>query len=1444
MSKTTRHDFTERTKQQIALRVGYRCSDPNCRIGTIGASSDGNSVINVGVAAHICAASSGGPRYDPNMSEDERRSATNGIWLCQVHAKAIDSKDPKYTVELLRSWKEQAQTEARELALYGVPRKQRTERLEAQSDERFVECVRSDLDAYRRTDTWPVSDVDLKLSLANDNIAITTSKLAAGLSSIGDLVIVADPGLGKTSALYQIADACVRDEGPLPLFVSLPDWALQQDALFAYLLKRSAFQNINLNQLREAIRRTSSILLLDGWNELDALGRRRARRQLATLQSELPELGLIVATRRQRTDVPINAITANVLPLDWKQQRAIGEALRGQHGRQLVDRATRQAGIRELVGIPLYLRAVLALPDGSSFPSTKEALLGQFARAHERDLDNSDALMEVLQTVADPYLLALALRMTRDRVSVLGEPECRAIVSSVSRELFELGQIASSPEPRSVLDVLVNHHLLIRSEGSTGYAFQHQQFQEWYASFSVSAAIIAAQGSNEARRSLQFDFLDRFEWEEPLFFACERLASSDDGNARASSTAILAALEVDPLLAAEMIRRSSETAWSEVREQVVDFLKRWHTHGNTDRAFRAMMVTGRPDFVVQTWPLLSNDDDQVHLAALRQSGPLVLSSFGPDASEKISNLPKKVRRNVLHEIAMYGDFEAIEFATEMAIAEADPAIVAWIIGALEFRGAEDQIERVLQDAEREVYDQTVQTRFTLRTNNSPINEKLDAARARLGAAKDTTIDRIYALVASSASDDRSEDARRLILDLDMSEINDGALRIIYELSNRYPHAVANGLLDRLLSGRGVFWRASEIMASVSLLSDDARLLEIALTAKSNRVIAETAASVLGTKSTAALIGMLDDVHNKIRRQTGKRDPTLTDHRLFLERRIAHVPGASLIEAISERAQNASCSTLSNYAHLITRHVQDDEIKRRGFSQQDQRRIGHLFQDWSERAMSDPELSRNELGEIAGLVRRAPNDDHLDRLRKMLDTNLSRYRETRAIAEKAKWRRGYYPSDAHHPQLHQYQWSFSAIDTPASRSLVQDYLVDPDFGECAARILLQSWKDRNEPRDSLWMPSGLDVELLKARRASLIEDPTLRCDEAERMFQVIDQCLSDGTDADVKHAVMLTPIAVLFPHNGKREIVDRVLQHAPRSAKASILEGLLLSGHRVETSTIIDGIEALLIEAEEKTYLLHESEGFALRQWLNLIPFSTAPETALETIIDLPERCQTPRRLKNLIMGLGESPEPDAETLLFSIAQRKPDLYSSGIWQRAAFEQPSKQAGIWLLDLVMAKQLSTDTRPFPDIEEYLSGVFIAHPDLRTLALNSIQNNADAPGCDCVLRALALRPDIDTLRLLLKHERASGESFVSWRGIELMVTKAVPSDTWRGALRILPVSVPGLRAMLIQAIDKGDKDDLAASILKRLERTWDDAGWPDTERRHPDLESGKPWPMLLE
>lgn len=96
------------------MRVGYRCSNPDCRVPTLGPTDNPMGASSIGKAAHITAAARGGPRYNPKIASAERRSIANGIWLCSNHADAVDKDSGRFTVKALEKWKVRAEYEARE----------------------------------------------------------------------------------------------------------------------------------------------------------------------------------------------------------------------------------------------------------------------------------------------------------------------------------------------------------------------------------------------------------------------------------------------------------------------------------------------------------------------------------------------------------------------------------------------------------------------------------------------------------------------------------------------------------------------------------------------------------------------------------------------------------------------------------------------------------------------------------------------------------------------------------------------------------------------------------------------------------------------------------------------------------------------------------------------------------------------------------------------------------------------------------------------------------------------------------------------------------------------------------------------------------------------------------------------------------------------------------
>jgi len=222
-----------------------------CRRLTSGATSDGASEINIGEAAHICAAAPGGPRYDENMTSEGRRGADNGIWLCDIHARAVDSKDSKFTVEELREWKRRTNIDSWHSVMHNSafgPGMQ-----EPTPDDlraRLRAAATADLEVFRRTAKWPSTTVALTLKVEHVNEPLSTRALANAVTTFDDLILVAASGMGKTTTMFQVAEGVLETGKGTPLIVLLGEWATDNDGLLLSILKRDAFADVAESEFR------------------------------------------------------------------------------------------------------------------------------------------------------------------------------------------------------------------------------------------------------------------------------------------------------------------------------------------------------------------------------------------------------------------------------------------------------------------------------------------------------------------------------------------------------------------------------------------------------------------------------------------------------------------------------------------------------------------------------------------------------------------------------------------------------------------------------------------------------------------------------------------------------------------------------------------------------------------------------------------------------------------------------------------------------------------------------------------------------------------------------------------------------------------------------------------------------------------------------------------
>lgn len=1455
-----RDEFTPATKRRLAQRAGCLCSHPECRRPTIGPAASGDGTINLGEAAHITAAAQGGPRYDPFLSSEERRSQANGISMCALHAKEVDSDEKEFTVERLRDWKNKAETAAFDALTTGklvLPQgilavdAEVLEQLGLKDTDigkltqRLRIAARADIDAFKALPGWPVHAVGLDLQTAgSDAPAFGVAECASAIEASGEITIVAPPGTGKSTSCVQLAEAILGRDTMVAVLIPLNQWSAQVYGLLESLTHRAPYRGIREQDFQALGAHGRLALVLDAWNELDSASRRRATAEIGRLQREMPLLQLIVSTRRQALDVPLTGPKVEIQPLSDEQQLEIAHAIGGDAGEKLLDQAWRQAGLRELASIPLYLTALLQVPH-RAMPDTKEEVLRVFIEANEKSPKNATTLRDGFYDLHGEVLRGLAVEATVAANTAISEARSRSIVAEVEGRLKVAGQITEQPQPAAVLDLLVNHHTLTWIGGSGGVSFQHEQIQEWYASFEVEQLMREAAGNPGAQVRLRTDVLNWPAWEEAILFACERVSRVDNAGAAVVAAAILDALAIDPMLAAEMIFRSTDVVWGRIGSTVQELVRRWHAPGRVDRALRFMILSGRPEFLDQVWPLITHENDQVSLAALRAAGRNFRPSLlGSDAAMRIAALPPNIRKNVLHEIAFNSGVDGLDLAASVAKNDPDPEVKATVANAFAFRRADHHLVEVLRGAHEKTFDLVAHKGLIDDVADEQVKAGLDAARERQRKRGISTYDRLSAIIYARDDEDHSGELAEIVAEMEIDKKQDAGVGLLYKAHTRYLRAVADGLLQRVRAGRTLFYGSDDILAAGGFSVEDDELVGIALAdgcRHDDR--AEAAASVLGPQAVDRMIESLLEVKKRIRDASGRYDQAAGDHYHDLLTRIAHTPGASLVAAIRARSAQAGNEEMADLAELISRHPNGENDRGRPFDADALAAIATLAEEWGNRLLASAVATRAQLASIATLASKSPSAGLLPLLKRLLDEDLRQWRAFREQARASHYRQGTATNEARVSWVLQYQRAFHAIGAPETAALMRDYLPDKDFGVSAALVLAGQWRAANEPSDEKRFLSGVDFSCVGEKRATRAADPAATSAEAEAIFSVIEPFIADeATDDQKKHAVALGVVAARLPHGERDATIQKLISLAPRHSRAALLQNLILSGETIDVEMVRNGIAEMLEEAKTQPWIVSQGDGYELKECLRLLPFTNRPADTLAIVRGLPDQQRSPAFLEDMVAAFGTAPSKDAEDVLFQLAECDPHLYANRTWRDAAIRRGTLSVARRFVDLAANGAFERKGVDGWDMARQLGSLIAENPELRAYAYNLLKDGPTSPGLALLALAVAEEPDMEGLLLLIKIETEHKRSFVSWHAIEKVVTQHVPAENWKGAYNVVPVPAVELRRKLLAMTTDGGPTDAAARCLNQIDKIRDRYGAPESDPRHPDLASGQSWPIV--
>ena len=733
------------------------------------------------------------------------------------------------------------------------------------------------------------------------------------------------------------------------------------------------------------------------------------------------------------------------------------------------------------------------------------------------------------------------------------------------------------------------------------------------------------------------------------------------------------------------------------------------------------------------------------------------------------------------------------------------------VDAFAFRGAERHAADVLRTADDAVFDRLAKSGLIDDIRDETVEAGLTAARERRRAQGIGPYERIAARLRDGPTGkDTEAEVTRAIAEVEIQEPNGSVVDLIHQLRQRFPHAVANGMLQRVREGCGLPYHAIELMAGTGFGFEDADLLKIALSEDPYDHRADAAASVLGPRAVGRLIDRMLELSQQVLESHGRDEETRERHRA-IEQRIEFGQTAHVLAAIKSRSDHANSRQISDFAAVIRR--QRDGAHRQGlpFDDAAQAEIAGFVHDWSNRLLETLETTREQLASVAALARHVPSPELLPVLERLLDEEL---RRLQALGEQAR-AVGY----RHHPATNEwrmrwtnwYQGAFATIRCPQTVGLMEKYLLDDEFGPAAAIVLAEQWRAVQEPRNGKRWSTGPDYSRVAQKRDEREAHPGASSPEADIIFGAVERLIGTGaTDEAKKHAVKLATIAAALPHGERGNILSTLIDMAEVAPRRALLTNLALAGETIDVELVKAGIADAFEAARTQPWIV--TDHGELRMWLSLLPFTNQPSETIEIVQRLPENHRGPDALEPMLAALTHAPGDETEAVLFRIAEFDPRLYAEQAWRDAVCDRGTQSAASHIVELIARGRLDgRERRAGQTMRTRVARLMDEHTEVRRHVYRILENAPLGPGVRVLAEAVAENPDADGLILLVQLEEKHTRPFASVRAVELVVTEHIASEGWEGTYGVVPVAAEELRRKLLDMTTDGGPDDVASPSL---------------------------------
>lgn len=1292
------------------------------------------------------------------------------------------------------------------------------------------------------------------------------------------IILEAPAGGGKTTTLIQLAERHAN-QGEVAFLIDLPAWAKSNVDILEFIANMPAFRSrgIRTEDFARLQRAVHFSFLLNGWNEVSDAHSETLVPALAHLERSFPTAGIIVASRIHHIRPPLpGSFRAKLLPLTRAQRTDYLQQSLGSRAEELASQLDANRVLDDLTRTPLILAEVITVfQSGAPIPKTKLGVLSSVMWLLEQAEEHRAHLQrQPLAGLVSDYLAALATQMTTEGDVTIEDALARTIVHSASEQLRGASQIATLPEPAAILSALCAHHVLERLEyPSVRFRFQHQQFQELYATLPLKRQLWRLVGEKDPKGNRHFarEYLNRPVWEEPLRMIAEEIGqltvdSPGPVEIAAGRRLIGMALVVDPIFAAELSRLCGTVVWREVRILVAERLRTWYRIASEHHrrlALAGMLASGSDDFIDIVLPLLTSDDQQVRLSTYRAWGVFHLSSLGSEWLRVVHGWTEENRADFIGEVVR--ERWMADIAEEFARTDPSSRVRAAALRALSWVDAADALGRVLAEFSEEVFEEVLRDRIldgipiTLQARALTTYEKLlqnvaiPVERLRIRLAMEKAGDR----VSVGLKDELTRWPSGSVSDADEWLLGSA----VEAVGRTDPTWVSHWVARRIVEGslRGDHW-----ITWVSSVPEALRreLFERIGGEDVGHTDAGDIVSVLAKTSDAEFAGeifsRLCTIRTDISRLGDRNNATYWAISRQLGKLLGNIPPNVMVSGMLDRLSSEFDSVEYEVAiDLLGIAVEDVNLRSELQEDLRQRLRGYLKKGLPSLLGQDDFTGQLKMHFALALARVGDPGDIAD-LHRLIEADIERLRRGRAA--RLRGERGPLADGAIMKCSNWYVRAVALLDPRRAEEVLLEILHEPEYEKEAAETLVQL--ARNQPAERRLGIRTPDYRIVwearsGGRTSSFNEDRRNRyAASIKQRISALREERAQSGDPDSYNGRLKELARTLAVLDG-RESAEFVMQIMALPGewdgwtRADALEALLFSGARLSSDATLSVLDPTIQSL--RTVTGHDQQNlYLLRRCLCLLPFLDPPSIGIARVREIVSATQLPRyELRDVLTALGHSRCSEALGFLQDLAADGTGLQgiaAEWIDALAALDtSESKEVLMTFVDPEIPPLGFVQHLEHHDRERLASRIVdIAHADPRVrdrlylLCARRLSPEMRLLLADVVARFGTSEALVAGLDLIHDHSNPS-VPYELVRGLENVVLRRRPYGSSGYTYTLEPLSADEIRSRLFEMVlNDSSRSDSALSLLGQIEVWRLEYGKPSNEPRHPAIHSGTPWP----